>query len=392
MPGEGPSGLPPDDPEARYKWKVCKRRGSPVIQEPKKPMVTPVQNQYASLSDLEDSGEDTRSIQGDEATTAGEKSGEKTVPKPVDIMFPPVDNIDEFLKEINHVIGRESFEHTTQLDGRIRITCDSVDTYRDLIRYCDRKDLHHQTWQLKHLRAFRCVIEGLHNSTSLSMIKEEFQKYGHSIRHIAVARHRVEKYPIDYFFIDLEPSPNNRTVYDIIYIGNAKVRVVPPRKVDDYEPQCHRCQGYGHTWRFCKNPWVCVKCGGNHSYRDCTKPKDAPPTCCFCKGDHPSNYRGCSVNQERIRRRKARQQQTHQRQAETPRQFQPTDFPPTPGSTQGTSQAHNQPPNGHSYARPNGPQDRMEAMLDRMERMMATQMSTINTLINLVTSLINNKK
>lgn len=38
----------------------------------------------------------------------------------------------------------------------------------------------------------------------------------------------------------------------------------------------------------------CVKCLGNHYYKECPKQANTPPKCVNCKGDHPANFRGCS--------------------------------------------------------------------------------------------------
>ena len=52
-----------------------------------------------------------------------------------------------------------------------------------------------------------------------------------------------------------------------------------------------RCQQYGHTKSYCNRPFSCVKCGGNHNSKECTKRKDTPATCALCGGNHPANYR-----------------------------------------------------------------------------------------------------
>jgi hypothetical protein len=41
-----------------------------------------------------------------------------------------------------------------------------------------------------------------------------------------------------------------------------------------------------------------VKCGKQHDTKTCTKPNDTPATCALCKGNHPANYKGCSVYRE----------------------------------------------------------------------------------------------
>jgi len=37
---------------------------------------------------------------------------------------------------------------------------------------------------------------------------------------------------------------------------------------------------------------------------DCPNSRDAPPKCALCSGDHPSNYKGCSIYRDLQRRKK----------------------------------------------------------------------------------------
>jgi hypothetical protein len=57
--------------------------------------------------------------------------------------------------------------------------------------------------------------------------------------------------------------------------------------------QCHNCQRYGHGSQNCGYSARCVKCGQNHSTKDCTKTREENPTCFNCGNSHTANYRGC---------------------------------------------------------------------------------------------------
>lgn len=50
---------------------------------------------------------------------------------------------------------------------------------------------------------------------------------------------------------------------------------------------------FGHSSSNCGHSPRCVKCGGDHTTRDCTKPKEEKAKCCNCGGEHTANYRGC---------------------------------------------------------------------------------------------------
>lgn len=150
----------------------------------------------------------------------------------------------------------------------------------------------HHTYQPKENRAFRVVIKNLHFSTNIEEIKDELSKQGHKVRNIHNGKSRVTKEPLNLFFVDLEPSDNNKEIYKVRGIQNRVVQIEPPKKVKGL-PQCMRCQQYGHTKTYCNRPFVCVKCGGAHSTQNCKKSNNTPAKCALCDGPHPANYKGC---------------------------------------------------------------------------------------------------
>lgn len=75
---------------------------------------------------------------------------------------------------------------------------------------------------------------------------------------------------------------------------NTKVKVEEPHKRKDIL-ECLNCQDYGHTKKYCSYTSRCVRYGENHPSTSCSKPNTLPAKCALCKGDHPSNYKGCQV-------------------------------------------------------------------------------------------------
>lgn len=59
--------------------------------------------------------------------------------------------------------------------------------------------------------------------------------------------------------------------------------------------QCYRCQAFGHGQTNCYNAPKCVKCPGQHYYRECNlvKTETSQPYCCNCGGAHTANYSQC---------------------------------------------------------------------------------------------------
>jgi hypothetical protein len=107
-------------------------------------------------------------------------------------------------------------------------------------------------------------------------------------------QHKQTKDPLSLFFVDLVPQANNKEIFNLQVLGNSKITIEAPHKRQNIV-QCQRCQAYGHSKTYCTKPYQCVKCGGQHDSKDCTKPRHQPAKCALCGEDHPANYKGSSV-------------------------------------------------------------------------------------------------
>lgn len=72
--------------------------------------------------------------------------------------------------------------------------------------------------------------------------------------------------------------------------------------------QCFKCQGYGHVSKDCPNTLKCLRCSGEHTVKDCQKPKE-DPVCANCNEKHASIYKGCRVYQSEVNKVVEKQQQ-----------------------------------------------------------------------------------
>ena len=82
------------------------------------------------------------------------------------------------------------------------------------------------------------VLKGLHFSIPVSEIKAEFFSLGPQVRNVTNVRSQVTKQPLPMFFVDLDPSPSNKKVYEIRYINNTVVTIELERKANNIV-QCH---------------------------------------------------------------------------------------------------------------------------------------------------------
>ena len=100
------------------------------------------------------------------------------------------------------------------------------------------------------------------------------------------------------FYVNLEPKANNKDIYKCSKNFNSIVKFEPPKKKREI-PQCTKCQRYGHTKSYCHHSPRCVKCTGNHKTSDCSRnTRSKEVQCTLCNGNHPANYKGCTVYKE----------------------------------------------------------------------------------------------
>jgi len=99
-------------------------------------------------------------------------------------------------------------------------------------------------------------------------------------------KHKQTKDPLSLFFVDLESQANNKEIFNLKFLDNTKITIEAPHKNRNIV-QCQRCQAYGHSKTYCTKPYQCVKCGGQHDSKDCTKPQHNPAKCALCGENHP---------------------------------------------------------------------------------------------------------
>lgn len=371
-------GNKPPDEEL---WQTVKRKRSGSYENTPTSVVVPVptRNTYSPLQPPNNTDHDqTTTTTNDETNPGKEKE-----PLPPPIFIPGVTDIASMIKSISKVIDRHEFVIRTLSNGETRLNTKTTEAYRALVKFLKSKNIEFHCYQLKTDRAYRVVIRNLHHTTPVNEITDAITKYGHKVRQVIPIRKRITKETTNLFYLDLEPELNNKDVYNIIYINNACVKIEPPYKTTDI-PQCHRCQKFGHTKRYCNNRYYCVKCGQAHPSTECTKPRNTPACCANCNLDHPANFRGCNVyknmtkNMGRpvMRQNKSREFNVVDNQfpnlmpTNTTNKFNNNQDAQTAWGTNNTDNNHNN-------------------ILSRLEILMDKQLEMTNTLINMMSTLIN---
>jgi len=255
----------------------------------------------------------------------------KDLPPP--IFIKGVINFSELRNAFSNLIGNDSFS-CKSTSTHLKLQPNTPENYRKIIHFLNENEAQFHTYQLQSDKAFRVVIRNLHPSTLVSEISSALEEIGHSVRKVTNILHYQTKNPLPLFFVDLEPDGNNNDVFDITSILHTKIKIEEPHKQRQI-PQCTKCQSYGHTKSYCSHSPRCVKCGEYHLTASCTKSRESPAICALCNGNHPANYKGCTIYKELQQRRRhpSSTKQTSQQQQYQHLNTQPSSQPTNPPFT-----------------------------------------------------------
>jgi len=326
----------------------------------------------------------------DETNEEGEVETTRNTPKAPPIFVSGVQNIQP-LKELLVAVAGDDFELKVLTGNQVKIQPKAADKYKAIIQALAEKHTEFHTYQPKGDRSFRTVLRGMHYSTDISEIKSAIEEHGHAVMNVFNVKQNRTNIPLSLFFIDLKPSETNKDIYQIESLNHTKVKFEPPRPKRTI-PQCSKCQRYGHTQAYCYHSPRCVKCAGNHHTKQCPrKERSEQVKCALCDGNHPANYKGCTVYKD-IQKRTFPPLRIHQDQKNQHAPLQPQNAPPNSYAAALKSHQHQ-----YESATPHTPQksspptnsqpptnviQETQAMLRGLMEQMSSMLSLITTLIS----------
>lgn len=309
-------------------------------------------------------------------------------PKPPPLFVEYVANILPLLEKLNEVAKDK---YTLKVIGteRIKIQTLNKESYSAIYKALEEKGTQFHTYEIKANRAFRVVLKYMHPTTDLVELKQVLTENGHEVRNIHNLTRRGTKQPLPFFFVDLEPKPNNKEIYKIEFLMYQKIKFEAPH-IKREIPQCSRCQRYGHTKKFCHYYARCVKCAGSHETAKCIrKERDRNVLCVLCEGNHPANYKGCGVFQE-LRDKSFPSLRTkdkiHQPQDEA---TQSSRVQPNKSYAQAAREQNQQAQFLHNVTELQGPSGNGQSNdIVELKQMMKDLMTQMGTMLNLLTTLV----
>lgn len=148
-------------------------------------------NPFEPLSNLSEDN-DTETM--DQNNSSNEKSM-----KPPPIYVNNVSNINVILSNLStQNVG--NFKHVTLDNQRVKFSFESVEGYRNAIKYFETHKAEYHTFQMKNERSFRVVIRGLHPSCDTNAVKNELREQGFEPLQMVPIYHPITKVPLPLFF------------------------------------------------------------------------------------------------------------------------------------------------------------------------------------------------
>lgn len=164
--------------------------------------------------------------------------------------------------------------------------------YETLCNTLDNEIIEFYTFTPRNEKTLKIVIRGIPTLYSNEEIEADLLDRGYPIQKI---KRMNGKFGVPAPLHMVELSKDHRSIFDLLYVVDLKVKVESLRKRTTVI-QCHKCQLFGHQQRNCHVGYKCLKCGDGHSTHLCDKPKNKPPKCANCGGEHPSNWTNCLKN------------------------------------------------------------------------------------------------
>lgn len=303
---------------------------------------------------------------------------------PPPIFIRGVEDFPGVCTKLIELIGVDNFICKSTAD-HLKIQTTNPGAYRTLVHYLRDAEAEFHTFQLKEDKPMRIVIRNLHPSTPTEMIKSELELRLYEVRQVTQVIHRISKIPLPLFFVDLEPTDHSNEIFKLESLLHTKIKIEEPHKPKIIS-QCQNCQAYGHTEAYCGYSPRCVRCGDDHSSSACPNSRQDPMRCALCTGNHPANYRGCTVYKNLQQRKKTNlnNQKLHVNSSHKPNNVQDSH----PRNTTSNNPPPSQPQTYAQATQGQHPQSNIPLPTPDINSLMASFVSELKTLINPLISLL----
>jgi len=216
-------------------------------------------------------------------------------PPPIKIESTHIKTITSLAEKAN--VGEANFVIKPINNKIVKVNFENEVGYRNMVTTLKECGANFYTYENKQTRPIRVVAKGLSYQWDEKEVFDFLKTTGYKITNVSKRLSAKDKSPLNMFTLSFDREENIDSIYKIKTILHNVVEICPI-KGNKLVPQCKNCQEYGHTKNHCNKKPRCVKCGQGHLTATCQKLPQARPKCANCEGDHPANYRGCTIAKE----------------------------------------------------------------------------------------------
>lgn len=224
-------------------------------------------------------------------------------------------------QSLNMVINNttKNFKAMALNNRTMKIDVDTIEDSKQIVKTFKEHKFEWYSYENKQLRPIKVMARGIHPSCDPKDILKDLKDKNFMIEDVINIMKNLKdknsnnktKIPLPLFMLVFQREEDLNKIHGTNDILGLKVKIEPVRRRSTMISQCKRCQGFGHTKRFCYKAPRCVKCAGKYLTEECKKSRNDIPKCVNCCSDHPASYRGCEVAKELQRRRE--QQNKHKK-------------------------------------------------------------------------------
>ncbi|GFW97915.1 nucleic-acid-binding protein from transposon X-element [Trichonephila clavipes] len=141
----------------------------------------------------------------------------------------------------------------------------------------------------KENKLLKIVIKGLPRVTLPAEITLDLEELGFTVTNCNQLISKRTKLELPFFLVTLPRNEFNATIHDLTHLGHLQIRV------EGYSirgvTQCYKCNNFFHTAANCFMEPRCLKCGKEHTTKDCeiTNRVDNP----YCINCHVYGHSAC---------------------------------------------------------------------------------------------------
>jgi hypothetical protein len=144
--------------------------------------------------------------------------------KPPPIFIQGVKNITPLIDLLNR-IAKDNYKLKVLNFDQVKLQPNTCEGYTTITKALIEKKTEFHIYKPKGERNFRVLLKNMHYSVDTSDLKHAIEELGHTVENIWNIQHSRTKAPLPMFFTDVKPAVTNKTIYEIEYLLNLKIKL-----------------------------------------------------------------------------------------------------------------------------------------------------------------------